>query len=128
MYLLIADDSKVLRTRLVEMLSEIQGLTVVGQAEEAVGAVKAIEKLHPDVVIMDIRMPGGGGIKALEAIKQNKLKPLVIILTNYPFSQYRKKCMEKGADYFFSKSTEMEYLMDTLQKMANKRKTQKTNA
>lgn len=126
--MLIADDSKVLRTRLVEMLSEIQGLTVVGQAEEAVGAVKAIEKLHPDVVIMDIRMPGGGGIKALEAIKQNKLKPLVIILTNYPFSQYRKKCMEKGADYFFSKSTEMEYLMDTLQKMANKRKTQKTNA
>ncbi|MFW6129440.1 MAG: response regulator [Candidatus Aminicenantaceae bacterium] len=126
--MLIADDSKVLRTRLVEMLSEIQGLTVVGQAEEAAEAVAAVEKLNPDVVIMDIRMPGGGGIKALEAIKQNKLKPLIIILTNYPFPQYRRTCMERGADYFFSKSTEMEYLMETLQKMADKRKTQKNDA
>jgi DNA-binding NarL/FixJ family response regulator len=109
------------------MLSEIQGIHVVGQAEEASGAVEAVEKLNPDVIIMDIRMPGGGGIKALETIKQNKLEPLVIILTNYPFPQYRKKCMEKGADYFFSKTTEMEYLMETLKKITSRNKKDKAD-
>ncbi len=118
MRIFIADDSEILRSRLVSILSEIEGLTVVGQAENSTEAIKAIEKLDPDVVIMDIRMPNGDGISALNIIKKElNIDPIVIMFTNYPYLQYRKKCLEAGADYFFFKSTEFESLIELMRNM-----------
>ncbi|GAI28344.1 unnamed protein product, partial [marine sediment metagenome] len=56
----------------------------------------------------------GNGIKVLEAIKKNLQSPKVIIFTNYPYPQYRKRYMDAGADFFFDKSTEFEKLVDTV--------------
>jgi len=108
MKVFIADDSKVLCERLIEMLSDVAGIEIVGHAQDVAGSLEAIKKLNPDIVILDIRMPGGSGIDVLQDIKQNKQAPMVIILTNYPYPQYRKKCLGLGADYFFDKSTEFE--------------------
>jgi len=68
-------------------------------------------------VILDIRMPGGSGIDVLEDIKKINAAPIVIILTNYPYPQYRKKCMAAGADYFFDKSSEFEKVTEVLKKL-----------
>lgn len=114
MKLFIADDSKVLRDRLFELISEIEGIKIVGEAENAGAAIAAIEQLTPDVVILDIRMPGGDGIVALQALKKWDKPPKVIIFTNYPYLQYRKKCLDAGADFFFYKATEFEILIDLL--------------
>jgi len=123
MRLFIADDSEILRTRLIEMLSELKDIEIIGHAEDSHEAVEAVERLRPNVVILDIRMPKGDGILALETIKRSKHAPVVIMFTNYPYPQYRKKCMEAGADYFFSKSTEFEGLMEVLRQMTqNSRK------
>ena len=114
MRLFIADDSEILRVRLVDMLSEIEGIEIIGQAQESLDAIESIQKLNPHVVILDIQMPQVNGIKVLEAIKKNNHHLKVIIFTNYPYPQYRKRCMDLGADFFFDKSTEFEKLIDTV--------------
>jgi DNA-binding NarL/FixJ family response regulator len=112
---LIADDSAIVRERLVSMLSEFAGIEIVGQARDSIEAIDEIRRLKPDVVVLDIRMPGGSGIDVLRAIKKDqKAVPKVIILTNFPYSQYRKKCMDAGADFFFDKSSEFENVAQVL--------------
>lgn len=103
---LIADDSSAVRERLVTMLADLKGVEVIGQAQNVEEAIASIRLLKPKAVILDIRMPGGSGINVLQAIKLEAPSPVVIILTNYPYLQYRKKCLEAGADFFFDKSTE----------------------
>ena len=114
MRLFIADDSEILRVRLIDMLSEIEGIEIIGQAQESLDTIESIQELNPHVVILDIRMPRINGVKVLEAIKKDDESPTVIIFTNYPYPQYRKRCMDLGADFFFDKSTEFEKLFDTV--------------
>jgi DNA-binding NarL/FixJ family response regulator len=114
MRILIVDDSPVVRERLAALLAELEGVEVVGQAQDVVGAVAAIRALRPDVVTLDIRMPGGNGIEALAEVKKVQPAPIVIMLTNYPYPQYRKKCLDAGADYFLDKSTEFEQVAQIL--------------
>ena len=118
MKLFIADDSKIVCDRLTEMLSEIKGVEIVGHAESAPEAIESIVRLKPDVVILDIRMPGGNGITVLEKIKQMPFSPWVIMLTNYPYPQYRKKCMDAGAHRFLDKSAEFEKIPEILRELA----------
>ena len=114
MKVFIADDSEVLRERLTNMLNDIEGIEIVGEAGNGAEAVGSILKLQPDVVILDIRMPEGNGINALQAIKKAQPDIVVIMFTNYPYPQYRRKCIVAGADYFFDKSTEFEKVTETL--------------
>ncbi len=110
MLIFIADDSDPLRERLTALLSEIEGAEVVGQARNAAQAIEGVRSLNPDLVILDIQMPGGNGIDVLKTIKQDASPPLVIMLTNHVYPQYRKKCMELGADFFLDKSRDLERL------------------
>ncbi len=106
----IVDDSAFLRERLITMLSELKDIEIIGQAKGPIEAIEALTKLKPDAVILDIRMPGGNGIEVLKNIKSGRNPPQVIMFTNYPYPQYRKKCMDAGANFFFDKSTEFEEL------------------
>ena len=107
----IADDSLIVRERLVTMLDELAGIEIVGQAETVAEAISAIGKLQPDVVILDILMPDGSGIDVLLTIKKNEqLMSVVIVLTNYPYPAYRQKCLQAGADFFLDKSTEFDQI------------------
>ena len=112
----IADDSRIVREHLVTMLEELAGIEVVGQADNVAEAIKAISKLRPDAVILDILMPGGSGIEVLENIKQAGAGPLVIILTNYPYPVYRQKCMQAGADFFLDKSSEFDQIPELFER------------
>jgi DNA-binding NarL/FixJ family response regulator len=110
----IADDSLVVREHLVTMLDELPRIVIVGQAENVAEAINGILELQPDVVILDIRMPGGSGIDVLQTIKQDEPAPVVIILTNYPYPAYRQKCLQAGADFFLDKSTEFDQMPELL--------------
>ena len=112
----IADDSLVVREHLVTMLDELPSIAIVGQAENVAEAINGILELQPDVVILDIRMPGGSGIDVLQQIKLDELKPIVIILTNYPHPAYRQKCLQAGADFFLDKSTEFDQIPELLER------------
>ena len=119
MRLLIADDSDILRSRIMQRLIEIKRIDIVGEAKDISEVIRANEALNPDILILDIRMPGGNGISALAAIKKDKKrKPIIIVFTNYPYFQYRKKCIDLGADFFFYKALEFEKLIELLEKLA----------
>ena len=120
MKVFIADDSALVRDRLIAMISELPDTEIIGEAQDASEAMSLTQKLKPDVVILDIRMPRGNGISLLCNIKKQKPAPLVIMLTNYPYPQYRKKCMKEGADFFFDKSGEFLKVMEVLKKINQK--------
>ena len=121
MKVFIADDSPTVRERLATMLAETREIQVIGQAQNAVEAKDSIHRLKPDAVILDIRMPDGGGIEVLQNIKKNGSPPTIIVLTNYPYPQYRKRCMDEGADFFLDKSTEFEKVLDIIRSLATAR-------
>ncbi len=117
MRVFIVDDSEALREELIALLSRYEEIEIIGQAGDSIEAKNAIPKLNPDVVILDIRMPGGNGIEVIRNIKKDNPKCVVIMFTNYPYSQYRKRYMKLGADFFFDKSSEVEKVIEVLGKM-----------
>lgn len=118
---IIADDSLVVRERLLTMLDELAGVEVVGQMENVAEVIiRAIQKFQPDVVILDIHMLAGSGIDTLRTIKQDKVGPLVIILASYPYSVYRQRCLQAGADFFLDKSAEFDQIPVLLERLIEK--------
>ena len=117
MKVLIADDSILVRERLVGMLSEFDQIEIIGEARDGLETMDAIRKLNPDVVILDLRMPKSNGTNVLKSIKKDVPHPIVIVLTNYPSPQYRRKCIELGAHFFFDKSTEFDKIPEVLEQL-----------
>ena len=105
---LIVDDSEVIRQRLVSLISDIEGVELAGEAVDVQSAIRQWQSIKPDIVILDLRMPDGGGINVLREIKKQSHETVVAVLTNYPLVAYRKRCAEFGADFFFDKATEFE--------------------
>lgn len=118
---IIVDDSPIVRERLVAMISEIPNVDVVGEAELAFEAINRIQELNPDLVVLDISMPGGSGMHVLEAVRKFPSIPCIIMLTNFAHDQYRDKCRELGADFFFDKSSEFEKVMEVIEGFDPKR-------
>lgn len=117
----IADDSAVIRERLREMLSEIEGVAVVGDAVDVASAQQGIESTRPDVAIVDIRMPGGSGIDVVRNLKRGKPGgPSFIMYSNYGLPQYRQASAEAGADFFFDKATDTQKLADAIHMLASR--------
>ena len=113
----ISDDSATVREHLVAVALDLPEIAVVGQAQDVAGSLDAIRRTRPDVVILDICMPGGNGIKVLREVKKIKPAPRVIMFTNYAYPQYRKKYEEARADFFLDKSTEFDQLPQALEQV-----------
>ena len=121
MKVLIVDDSAIVRERLSAMLAKITEAENISFAEDVPEAISSVQKLNLDVVILDIRMPGGSGLDVLREIKKSNPTPLVIVLTNYPYPQYRRKYIDAGADFFFDKSTEFDKVTVVLRRLSEDR-------
>jgi len=117
MRLLIADDSEPFVRRLIRALSEINGIEIVGRARTGTEALQAICKLQPEVVILDIRMPDGSGIDVLKGLKRGNVTPITMVVTNFAFAQYRRKCLQLGARFFFDKSAEFAKVGEVLTRL-----------
>ena len=118
--ILVVEDSALIRRRLMDTLGALGGFDVLGYAESAAEAMDAISRLHPEVVITDIRLKEGNGIDVVRHLRAHPYqpKPRVYVLTNYAFPEYRRECALIGADDFFDKSTEYERLLATLRDRA----------
>jgi DNA-binding NarL/FixJ family response regulator len=117
MTLYLVDDSPLLRERLLSQISEIAGIDMLGWASKADDATQAIQLLRPDVVVLDLQLEQGSGIDVLEAIRKRNLPTSVIIFTCFSSSQYGKLCLEKGADFFLSKTQENDQIETILRKL-----------
>lgn len=118
----IVEDSEALRKRLTAMLQDINGIQITGYADSANQAIEALLDMarhdaKPDVAILDIQLLEGNGIDVLKFIKKNSLLTRTIMLTNYSYLHYQKKCLAEGADHFFDKATEFMKVQETLLEM-----------
>ncbi len=120
MKIYIVDNSPLLRDRLKAMLLASGEVEITGESDTPEDAVEDILRLNPDVVILDIGMPRGSGIGVIETIKSANLFTVVIVFTDYPYRQYRKKCMDMGADYFFEKSEEFQKIPGVLEQLTQR--------
>lgn len=117
MKIFIVEDSAVLRDRLMLQLARKKNAEVIGSADDASSAIEQIQRLCPDLVILDIRLRQGNGYQVLKAIKSRGKPPTILVLTNFPYPQYREIFLANGAEYFFDKSTEFDSAMDCLTKL-----------
>ena len=106
MRVLLVDDSATVRERLKGLFSEVPKVEIIGEAGDGTEALELVRRLNPEVLILDIQMPDGGGIELLRKVKIINRSVMVIVLTNLSERQYRQKCLDAGADYFFDKSSE----------------------
>jgi DNA-binding NarL/FixJ family response regulator len=104
----LVEDSALVRARLAEMLSDMAGVAIVGEADTPASAIDGILRTRPDSVVLDIHLTGGSGIEVLRKVCAVAPDIVFIMLTNQPDPQYRKMCIECGASYFLDKSAEFE--------------------
>lgn len=120
MKILIVDDSELLRDRLRNSINTIKGAEIIGEATSGAEALQLVSEQDPDLVILDIRMPEMSGIEVLGKIKEAGSKAIICVLTNYPYLQYKQKCMEGGADYFFDKNQDFKEVINLLEMISKK--------
>jgi DNA-binding NarL/FixJ family response regulator len=119
---LLVDDSRIVRERLLALISELPEVEVIGQATNVAEAIKKIRRLRPRIVVLDISMPDGNGIQVLEAIRKlRRPHTHIIMLTNFAHEAYRERCLELGAQYFFDKSAEFEEAVGTIKDLSHSR-------
>ncbi len=119
MRILLVDDSVQFLDRLKAILVSLEGIEIIGSANDLPEALQTIRTTHPDVVLLDLQLPSGSGMKVLQMVKNEKLDVNVVVLTNYAFPQYRKKCVEAGAYAFLDKSTDFSKVPQVISALAD---------
>jgi two-component system response regulator DevR len=109
--ILLVDDHEVVRLGLMTLLNDQPNLQVVGEASTAGEAVKAVEKLDPDVVLMDIRLPGEGGIEAARQVTKRFPRTKVIMLTSFADDELIMRAINAGAVGYVLKQVGNEELL-----------------
>lgn len=118
MRILVIDDSAPVRARLVAFLGEAAGVDVVDEARDSLTAYAALAARAPDVVVLDLHLPGESGLSILSRIKSAPSSPMVVVLTNEGTEQHRRECLARGADYFFDKATELDRALSVVTEVA----------
>ena len=117
---LIADDQDLVRSGFRLILLSYEGIDVVGEARDGLEAVELAQRLAPDVVLMDIRMPRENGIAATRDIKANPLlaNTHVLILTTFDLDEYVYDALAAGASGFLLKDAEPDDIVDAVRVVA----------
>jgi DNA-binding NarL/FixJ family response regulator len=119
---LLVDDHPVVIEGLRKVLATAGDLTVTGEAHDASGAIEKTRALHPDVVLLDLRMPGASGVQATRRLREVDDDVAIIILTSYGDQAYVRQALEAGADGYLLKSTPPEQLIASIRSAARGRR------
>ena len=119
MNIIIVENSLNMHDSLQSVLSDMSEVKVVGHAVNESGAIKRIEALLPDAVILDLGLQSGSGIGVLEHIKKHHATIKVIVFTHYTDEICIDRCKRAGADYFFDRSFQFTQLREVLWKWAH---------
>ncbi len=115
----VVDDQALMRTGFRMILDSADGVEVVGEAGDGRGATELVDRLEPDVVLMDIRMPEVDGIEATRRITAAGRATRVLILTTFDLDEYVYDALRAGAAGFLLKDTPPEQLIDAVRIIAS---------
>lgn len=113
---LIVDDHAVIRIGLSKLLSEQAGIKVVGEAGDGEQALKIVKEAKPDVVLMDIKMPGMGGLEATKRLLRHHPMLKIVIVSACDEEPLPTRLLQAGAAGFISKNCDMEELLQAIRK------------
>ena len=116
---LIADDQELIRAGFRAILETQPDMTVVGEAGDGQGAVDECARRSPDVVLMDIRMPGFDGITATERVTARPKPPRVLVLTTFDHDEYVFGALKAGASGFLLKNAPRDELLAAIRTVAS---------
>lgn len=115
---LLADDEPLIRAGLATILQASGSITIVGEVSTGKQAVAEAQRLQPDVICMDIRMPDGDGLEATRLIQQLDPTPAVIVITTFDLDEYVFGALEAGACGILLKDSPMDALVEGVQRAA----------
>lgn len=114
----IVDDDPLVRGMLTLMLDGADGIVVVGEAADGATAITAVDRHTPDVVLMDIRMPGVNGITATQRLRRRHRPPEIIVLTTFDTDEHVVRALRAGASGFLLKDTPPEQISQAVRAVA----------
>lgn len=123
---LVVDDQEIVRNSLSLLFDSEDGIEVVGMADTGEAAIDQNRKLRPDVILMDLRMPGMGGLEAARQIHQGYPATKIIILTGLKGKEKQIESFKAGAISFLQKDTSAQSIIPLIMNIAGRKKT-KTN-
>jgi len=115
--LLIVEDSVSITWRLLSFLREIENLEIIGSVRNGTSGLKRIKTDNPDIVLLDLQLPGINGLKIIEALQDDK-KPYIIVFTNNSNFYFKERCLALGANEFFDKSVQFEEAVAAIRKLS----------
>lgn len=115
---LLADDHAVVREGYRRLLEKHGGVEVIGEAGDGAEAYRLFQQLTPDVIVMDLAMPGQGGVEAIRHIRQREARARILVFTMHQSAAFALKAMEAGARGYVTKSSAPAILIHALLEVA----------
>jgi len=116
----IVEDSERILAHLAEGLSAVDNVCIAGTAGTEAEALQLLGQGNWDLVILDLQLREGNGLRVLKAIREQQGDAgTIAVFTNYAFPQYRQRSLDLGADYFFDKARELSRVVALAEDMAN---------
>ncbi|HWA05930.1 MAG TPA: response regulator transcription factor [Ignavibacteria bacterium] len=120
--IIIADDHAFLREGIKKTIQDEIDMKIIGEASNAIEAIAVIKELDPDVVIMDISMPGKSGLEVLKDLKAMKKKYRVLILSMHPEDRFAIRALKAGAAGYLTKESAPDELVKAIRTVLTGRK------
>lgn len=115
---LLVDDHPVVIEGLRKLLATAGDIDVTGEAHDAASAIEQAKLLRPDVILLDLRMPGASGIQAIRRLREQDWQGAVLILTSYGDQAYVRQAIEAGANGYLLKTAPPEQLIASIRAVA----------
>ncbi len=112
--IVVADDHDLVRMGIARMLADVSGFDVVGEAKSGEEALTMARDLHPDVVLMDVKMPGMGGMEATRRILLHNARVKVIAVTSLSDDMFPERLMKAGACGYVTKGASFDEMIDAI--------------
>ena len=121
MRVLIVDDHPLFRQGLAAELSKMPDVTIIAEASNGDGAIMKARECNPDLVLLDIALPGKDGMEVLNLLSSEMPHVKVLVLSAYPDKQYAVRCLKSGAKGYVTKSTAPEEIKTAIRKVMSGR-------
>lgn len=115
--LLIVDDHPIFRQGVSQLIAQLPSVTICGQADNALNALAAMRQQRPDVVLLDVSMPGTNGIELIKVMLAEQPRLIILMLSMHDESVYALRALRAGAKGYVMKQQALDHVLDALRKV-----------